>query len=112
MRPKMKTASMHRERTPDQVVMSTGIVEVGGGCSRGPPNHDHVVHPRREASVAEINQLHAAGADIVRVAVPEKKDTEALAEILSRTSVPIVADVHFHSNAPLRPWKPACTRST
>ena len=49
-----------------------------------------------EASVAEINGLHAAGADIVRVAVPEKKDTEALPEILSRTSVPIVADVHFH----------------
>ncbi|MEC8100777.1 MAG: flavodoxin-dependent (E)-4-hydroxy-3-methylbut-2-enyl-diphosphate synthase, partial [Planctomycetota bacterium] len=49
-----------------------------------------------EASVAEINRLHAAGADIVRVAVPEKKDTEALPEILNRTSVPIVADVHFH----------------
>ena len=28
--------------------------------------------------------------------MPEKKDTEALPEILSRTSVPIVADVHFH----------------
>jgi (E)-4-hydroxy-3-methylbut-2-enyl-diphosphate synthase len=46
--------------------------------------------------VAEIHKLHAAGADIVRVAVPEKKDTEALREILKQTSVPIVADVHFH----------------
>ncbi|MGD1278207.1 MAG: flavodoxin-dependent (E)-4-hydroxy-3-methylbut-2-enyl-diphosphate synthase [Tepidisphaeraceae bacterium] len=46
--------------------------------------------------VAEINKLSAAGADIVRVAVPEKKDTAALKEILPRVSVPIVADVHFH----------------
>ncbi len=46
--------------------------------------------------VAEIHKLHTAGADVVRVAVPEKKDTEALKEILAQTSVPIVADVHFH----------------
>jgi (E)-4-hydroxy-3-methylbut-2-enyl-diphosphate synthase len=46
--------------------------------------------------VAEIQKLAAAGADIVRVAVPEKKDTAALKEILPRVTVPIVADVHFH----------------
>lgn len=46
--------------------------------------------------VAEINTLALAGADIVRVAVPEKKDTAVLAEIISQVNVPIVADVHFH----------------
>src|SRR6476661_49315 len=46
--------------------------------------------------VAEIRKLAAAGADFVRVAVPEKKDTAALKEILPQVSVPIVADVHFH----------------
>ena len=46
--------------------------------------------------VAEINKLVHAGADIVRVAVPEKKDTAALPEILAQVNVPIVADVHFH----------------
>src|SRR5881394_3888630 len=46
--------------------------------------------------VAEIQKLAAAGADIVRVAVPEKKDTQALKEILPQVTVPIVADVHFH----------------
>lgn len=49
-----------------------------------------------EACVREINKLAAAGADIIRVAVPEKKDTEALREIIQRVRVPIVADVHFH----------------
>src|SRR5438552_17647469 len=46
--------------------------------------------------VAEIHKLAAAGADMVRVAVPEKKDTAALKEILPQVNVPIVADVHFH----------------
>src|SRR3982750_1110804 len=46
--------------------------------------------------VAEILRVAAAGGDLVRVAVPEKKDTAALKEILPRVPVPIVADVHFH----------------
>jgi len=49
-----------------------------------------------DACVAEINKLAHAGADIVRVAVPERKDTSALKEILAQVNVPIVADVHFH----------------
>jgi (E)-4-hydroxy-3-methylbut-2-enyl-diphosphate synthase len=49
-----------------------------------------------DACVAEITRLAAAGADLVRVAVPEKKDTAALMEILPQVKVPIVADVHFH----------------
>ena len=49
-----------------------------------------------DACVAEINRLAAAGADVVRVAVPMRKDTEALKEILPQVRVPIVADVHFH----------------
>src|SRR5688572_3944614 len=49
-----------------------------------------------DACIAEIHKLAAAGAHIVRVAVPERKDTEALKAILPQVSVPIVADVHFH----------------
>ncbi len=49
-----------------------------------------------DSCVAEINKLAAAGADVVRIAVPERKDTEALPEILRQVNIPIVADVHFH----------------
>lgn len=49
-----------------------------------------------DACVAEINRYHEAGADMVRVAVPERKDTEALKSIIPQVRVPIVADVHFH----------------
>jgi len=46
--------------------------------------------------IAEVQKLAAAGSDLVRVAVPEKKDTDALPHILAASPVPIVADVHFH----------------
>ncbi len=49
-----------------------------------------------DSTVRQINTLAAAGCDVVRVAVPDKRDTEALPEILRQSSVPIVADVHFH----------------
>jgi (E)-4-hydroxy-3-methylbut-2-enyl-diphosphate synthase len=49
-----------------------------------------------DACVAEIERYRQAGADVVRVAVPERKDTEALKEILRQVKVPVVADVHFH----------------
>lgn len=46
--------------------------------------------------IAEIRKLAAAGADLVRVAVPDKQDTAALKEIVPASPVPIIADVHFH----------------
>jgi len=49
-----------------------------------------------DATVRQIHALASAGADVVRVAVPEKRDTDALAHILPQVPVPIVADVHFH----------------
>lgn len=49
-----------------------------------------------DSCVAEIERYREAGADIVRVAVPERKDTEALREIIKQVRIPIVADVHFH----------------
>lgn len=85
----------------------TGLVKIGGGLpdSAGNPTEAAPVSVQTmtagythdvDACVAEINKLHQGGADIVRVAVPEKKDTDALREILEQTRVPIVADVHFH----------------
>jgi (E)-4-hydroxy-3-methylbut-2-enyl-diphosphate synthase len=80
----------------------TGIIRIGGGLLGTQPapvavqtmtaGYTHDI----DRCVAEINKMVAAGADIVRVAVPERKDTEALAQIIPQVRVPIVADVHFH----------------
>lgn len=74
----------------------TGIVKIGGDAPIAVQTMTAGYTHDIDRCVAEIQKLTAAGADIVRVAVPERKDTEALREILDQTSVPIVADVHFH----------------
>lgn len=73
-----------------------GFVEVGGDAPVSVQSMTAGYTHEIDKCVAEIHKLAAAGADLVRVAVPERKDTEALKEILSQVAVPIVADVHFH----------------
>lgn len=84
---------MERRKTRKIVV---GDVAIGGDAPVSVQSMTSGYTHDIDACVAEIHRLTKAGADIVRVAVPEKKDTLALTEILSQVTVPIVADVHFH----------------
>jgi (E)-4-hydroxy-3-methylbut-2-enyl-diphosphate synthase len=46
-----------------------------------------------DATVAQVNDLHRAGADVVRIAVDSKKDAEALVEIRRQTAANLVIDL-------------------
>ncbi len=48
------------------------------------------------STVEQINKLHFAGCDIVRVAVPDMEDALALKSIKEQISLPLVADIHFN----------------
>ncbi len=74
----------------------SGIVRIGGDAPVVVQTMTAGSTHKIDECVAEINKLAAAGAEMVRVAVPERKDTAALPEIINQTRVPIVADVHFH----------------
>jgi (E)-4-hydroxy-3-methylbut-2-enyl-diphosphate synthase len=47
------------------------------------------------ATLQQIASLAASGCDIVRVAVPDTDDVEALGAIASHSTIPIIADIHF-----------------
>lgn len=49
-----------------------------------------------QSTVEQINRLHFAGADIVRLAVPDMEAANALKEIKKQVKLPIVADIHFN----------------
>jgi (E)-4-hydroxy-3-methylbut-2-enyl-diphosphate synthase len=49
-----------------------------------------------EGTLAQVYALASAGADIVRCTCNEQEAAEGLAQIVPRSPVPIVADVHFH----------------
>ena len=90
---------MMQRRKTRQVTLGDrqhGFVRIGGDAPVSVQSMTSTYTHDVEKCVAEIHRLAAAGADIVRVAVPEKKDTAALKEILPQVKVPIVADVHFH----------------
>lgn len=48
-----------------------------------------------DATLQQIAELGAAGCDLVRVACPRQQDADALATIARKSSLPIIADIHF-----------------
>lgn len=48
-----------------------------------------------DATLSQVYALAAAGADIVRITCNDVEAAEGLAEIVPRSPVPIVADIHF-----------------
>ena len=49
-----------------------------------------------KATLKQINDIINEGGDLVRVSVPDKDSSDALKEITKHSSVPIIADVHYH----------------
>ena len=75
--------------------ISVGSVAVGGGESVSVQSMCNTKTHDADATAAQINALAAAGAQIVRIAVPDMAAAEAISAIKERTSVPLVADIHF-----------------
>ncbi len=73
-----------------------GSVPVGGDAPISVQTMTNTLTPDVKATLAQITAAAEAGADIVRVSVPDKKSSAALKEITKESPVPIVADIHFH----------------
>ena len=80
----------------DSRQIMVGNVPVGGGAPITVQSMTNTLTHDVSATVAQILQLESAGADIVRVSCPDEESTKALSSIVAQTSVPIVADIHFH----------------
>lgn len=73
-----------------------GPVRIGGDAPVALQTMTSTYTYEIDKTIAEIQKCARAGADVIRVAVPDQRDTEALPHILAASPVPIVADVHFH----------------
>ena len=49
-----------------------------------------------KATLKQINEIANEGAELVRVSVPDEESSNALKEIVKHSSVPIIADIHYH----------------
>ena len=81
-------------RTSRQIMV--GNVPVGGDAPISVQTMTNTDTSDVAATVAQVQAAAEAGADIVRVSVPDEASSKALKEIVRESPVPIVADIHFH----------------
>ena len=75
--------------------IKVGNVAVGGDAPISVQSMTNTETTDVAATVAQINAIAAAGADIVRVSVPSMDAAEAFREIRKQVQIPVVADIHF-----------------
>ena len=73
-----------------------GDVKVGGDAPISVQSMTKTDTRDSAATVAQIRQLEEAGCEIIRCAVPDMEAAKALAEIKRQTTIPLIADIHFH----------------
>ena len=76
--------------------ISVGNVKVGGENPISVQSMTNTVTKNVKETIKQIERIDEAGADIVRVSCPDEDSTKALKDIVKNTSLPIVADIHFH----------------
>jgi len=82
------------DRRPTRRI-DVGSVPVGGGAPVSVQSMTITKTADVDGTLAQIYELAAAGADIVRCTCNEPEAAEGLARIIPRSPVPIVADIHF-----------------
>ncbi|AOY87913.1 4-hydroxy-3-methylbut-2-en-1-yl diphosphate synthase [Marinobacter salinus] len=96
----MKQESPIVRRQSRQIMV--GNVPVGGGAPIAVQSMTNTNTCDVAATVGQVNALQDAGADIVRVSVPDMDAAEAFGKIRQQVSLPLVADIHFDYKIALR----------
>ena len=72
-----------------------GDVPVGGDAPISVQSMTNTLTSDSESTINQIKQLSEAGADIVRVSVPDQEAADSFKIIKENSPVPLVADIHF-----------------
>ncbi|MCY4306488.1 MAG: flavodoxin-dependent (E)-4-hydroxy-3-methylbut-2-enyl-diphosphate synthase [Aestuariivita sp.] len=73
-----------------------GNVPVGGDAPISVQTMTNTLTTDVTETIKQIISVAEAGADIVRVSIPDKDSSKVLKQIVTESPVPIVADIHFH----------------
>jgi len=76
--------------------IQVGDVKIGGGSPITVQTMTNTITSDIYNTLAQIGRITKAGADIVRVSIPDKESSLALKEICKKSKIPIIADIHFH----------------
>ena len=73
-----------------------GKVAIGGDAPIAVQTMTNTLTTDVKSTIEQVVAASEAGADLVRVSVPDLESSKALKEIVKESPVPIVADIHFH----------------
>lgn len=96
---------MHKQNLIERRIsrkIYVGSVAVGGDAPISVQSMTNTDTCDVDATVAQILRLEQAGADIVRVSVPDMEAAEAFGRIKKQVNAPLVADIHFDHRIALR----------
>jgi (E)-4-hydroxy-3-methylbut-2-enyl-diphosphate synthase len=82
--------------------IDVGGVLIGGGAPVAVQTMTKTETANVAATMEQIERVAAAGADLVRCAVPREQDAEALRTIVERSPIPVIADIHFNHTLALK----------
>src|SRR3712207_6857355 len=88
-----ETGVQERPITSRQIVV--GGVPIGGGAEVAVQSMTNTNTSDVEATVQQVYDLNAAGTDLVRVSVNGSKALKGFKEVVWRSPVPLIADIHF-----------------
>ncbi|MDE6534443.1 MAG: (E)-4-hydroxy-3-methylbut-2-enyl-diphosphate synthase [Muribaculaceae bacterium] len=86
-------------RRPCREVIIDGRVKIGANNPIVVQSMTSTSTTDEDASIAQIERIAAAGAELVRLTAQGVREAEAMGRMRSRVSVPLVADIHFNPNA-------------
>ena len=99
--------------TPERrktVAVNVGGVSVGGRRPIVVQSMTNTDTADVAATVAQVNALHAAGSELVRVTVNTDAAARAVPEIVRQVTVPVIGDFHYNGHVLLTKY-PECARA-
>ncbi len=101
--PAARVAERRRSRR-----IQVGDVAIGGGAPVSVQSMATTKTADVDATLQQIAELATSGCQIVRVAVPDTDDAAALADIARRSTIPVVADIHFQWKYAIQALEAGC----
>ena len=76
--------------------INVGSVPIGGDSPIAVQTMTNTLTTDIKSTIEQVVAASQAGADLVRISVPDIESSKALREIVKESPVPIIADIHFH----------------
>jgi (E)-4-hydroxy-3-methylbut-2-enyl-diphosphate synthase len=100
-------SASHRRKT---ISVDVGGVKVGGPRPIVVQSMTNTDTADVAGTVAQVNALHAAGSELVRVTVNTEAAARAVPEIVKQVAVPVIGDFHYNGHVLLTKY-PDCARA-